>query len=171
MSLKTKVVECPNVAILYQNHPIYLAHAAKIGEKEPERLITFRTTARWRSGAMALEAHGPRTIYFVPEGETLVQYAGLLEEVLLGPEAEDSETQQLLSHCLPETRDQGLWEQYDERVRSLYVVSHCRKLATPFAYTDLTKISDDEAVDENYTYGYILVYEYCTSCGSSPCRC
>jgi hypothetical protein len=162
---------CPTVAILCQNHPIYLTHAAKIGKKYPERLITFRTTALWRSGAKALEAQGPRQIYFAPEGQTTVQYAGVLEQVLLEPQAESAETQALLAHCLPETQDQGLWEQYDEHVRTLYVISHCHDVESPFSYTDLTKISDDEPVSEKYTYGYILVYEYCTTCKRSPCRC
>lgn len=163
MSLAAKVIETPDVAILCQNHPVYLAHAAKIGEKYRERPITFRTSARWRSGALAIETHGPRTIYFVSEGELMVQYEGVLEHVMLEPSAESPQTQELLDQCLPETRDQGLWEQYGEAVRTLYVVSHCHKISPAFPYTELTKISDDEPVDEKYTYGYVLVYEHTSS--------
>jgi hypothetical protein len=158
MSLQTKVVENPNAAILCQNHPIYLAHAAKIGDKFPDRRITFRTSALWRSGEKAV-GQGPRTIYFAPEGDVQVQYEGLLEDVLLEPSPDDPRTQELLEQCLPETRDQGLWERYGEKVRTLYVVSHCRELDSPFPYTDLIKISDGTPVSENYTYGYVLVYE------------
>ncbi|MFP4344289.1 MAG: hypothetical protein ACLFU8_06335 [Anaerolineales bacterium] len=171
MSLQAKVIDSPQVALLCQNHPIYLAHAAKIGTKYPERPLTFRTHALWRSGAMALEAHGPRTLYLVPEGEELVRYTATLEQVCLEPQAEDPEVQALLEGCLPETRDQGLWEQYGERVRTLYVISHCRELAPPFPYTSLTKVSDEELVDEHYTYGYVLVYEQCPACSRSPCHC
>jgi hypothetical protein len=159
MSLQSKVVENPNVAILCQNHPIYLAHAAKIGDKFPDRRITFRTSALWRSGEKALE-QGPRTVYFVPEGELQVQYEGLLEAVLLEPSMDDPRTQALLELCLPETRDQGLWERYGEKVRTLYVISHCRELDAPFPYTDLIKVSDGTPVSENYTYGYVLIYEH-----------
>jgi hypothetical protein len=159
MSLQTKVIENPNAAILCQNHPVYLAHAAKIGDKFPDRRITFRTSALWRSGEKALDS-GPRTIYFVPEGELEVRYQGRLEAVYLHPSMDDPRTQELLELCLPETRDQGLWEQYDEKVRTLYVVSHCRALDDPFPYTALIKISDDTPVSENYTYGYVLVHEH-----------
>jgi hypothetical protein len=172
MSLQTKVTETTDVAILCQNHRIYLEHAAKIGSKDSERRITFRTSALWKSGRAGLDAHGSLKIYFAPSAEgDVVAYQARLVDVLLEPEADDPETQRLLEHCLPETSDQGLWEAYDERVRTLYVISHCDWVEPPFSYTELTKLSDGTPVDENYNYGYTLVYEYCPCCQSSPCRC
>jgi hypothetical protein len=171
MNLSDKVTETPDVAILCRSHPVYLAHAAKIGELHPERRITFRTGVPWRSGEVALEVHGPRTLYLLPEGEEMVEYEARLEEVLLDPVAGSPQTQALLEMCLPETRDQGLWEQYGEAVRTLYVLSHCRPIAEPFPYTALIKLSDDAAIDPNYRYGYVLVYEYCPTCRNSPCHC
>ena len=159
MSLQMKVAQTPDVAILCQNHRIYLEHAAKIGAKEPEKRIAFRTSAVWKSGEAALEAHGPRTVYLVPGDGGLVEYVAVLEEVLVHPQAGDEATEELLAHCLPETQDQGLWEDHDEQVRTLYVLSHCRWVEKPFPYTELTKLSDGERVDENYSYGYVLVYE------------
>jgi hypothetical protein len=172
MSLQTKVKETPNVAILCQNHRIYLEHAAKIGARSPEQPITFRTSALWKSGKMGLGAHGPLRIYFAPSTEgSIVAYEALVEDILLEPEAEDAATQKVLEHCLPETSDQGLWEAYDEQVRTLYVISHCEWVEPTFSYTKLTKLSDGAPVDENYTSGYAIVYEYCSRCQSSPCRC
>jgi hypothetical protein len=172
MSLQTKIVKTPNAAILCQNHRIYLEHAAKIGAKNPEQRITFRTSALWKSGQAGLEAHGPLKIYFTPSTEgDIVAYEARLEEVLLEPEADDPATQALLAHCLPETSDQGLWEEYENKVRSLYVISHCKWVEPPFSYTDLTKLSDGKPVDESYTSGYAIVYEYCSRCESSPCTC
>ena len=90
---------------------------------------------------------------------------------MLHPEPNTKATEELLENCLPETRDEGLWEQYGEVVRTLYVISHCQKIASPFPYTALTKLSDGLRIDENYGYSYALVYEYCPKCESSPCRC
>jgi hypothetical protein len=172
MSLQSKVVETPDVAVLCRSHPIYLEHAAKIGRRTPEQRITFRTSAVWKSGEAALEAHGPRRVYFFPDvGGDRVEYEATLREILLYPTADDPETERLLADCLPEAQGQGLWEAYDEQVRTLYVISHCRKVEPPFSYTALTKLSDETPVDENYSYGYVLVYEYCPTCRSSPCRC
>jgi hypothetical protein len=172
MSLQKKVKETSDVAILSQNHRIYLEHAAKIGAKNPKQRITFRASAIWKSGKAGLETHGTLRIYFAPSAEgDLVAYKALLEEILLKPETDDSATQKLLEHCLPETSDQGLWEEYDERVRTLYVISHCEWIESPFSYTELTKLSDGEPVNENYTSGYAIVYEYCARCQSSPCKC
>lgn len=172
MNLESKAAHTPDIAFLCQNHHIYLEHAAKIGEREPERKITFRTSATWRSGKAALVAHGPRKVYFISSTEGgLVEYVAKVEYILLEPTADDPATNTLLSLCLPETQDQGLWEAYGEKVRTLYVISHCRWLEMPFSYTQLTKLSDGQKVDENYNYGYVLVHDYCQVCKSSPCRC
>jgi len=172
MSLQTKVVENSNVAVLCQNHRIYLEHAAKIGAQNPDQPITFRTSALWKSGKAGVDAHGSMTIYFAPSAEgDVVAYEAVLEEVLLEPSADDPTTQELLENCLPETQDQGLWEEYGDKVRTLYVISGCRWIDPPFPYTKLTKLSDGTPVDENYNYGYTLVYEYCPKCESSPCTC
>jgi len=172
MSLQAKVAQAPNVAIFCRNHPKYLEHAAKIGAGTPENPITFRASTVWKSGEVAVNVHGPRKIYFVPVGgKGLVEYEATLEKVVLHPEPNTKATEELLENCLPETRDEGLWEQYGEVVRTLYVISHCQKIASPFPYTALTKLSDGLRIDENYGYSYALVYEYCPKCESSPCRC
>jgi hypothetical protein len=166
-----KVKHTQDVALLHQNHRIYLEHAAKINAKEPARTITFRATDLWRSGKAALHEHGPRRIYLAPTDEDRVEYVGRLERVHLEPETGDPETEALLAQCLPETRDQGLWEQYGDQVRTLYVLSHVRRVPEPFAFTRLTKLSDEQPVDAGYNSGYVIVYAYCASCQSSPCRC
>ncbi|MEA3339620.1 MAG: hypothetical protein U9R15_06610 [Chloroflexota bacterium] len=172
MSLQTKVTQTTNAAILCRKHPVYLEHAAQIGAETPAQPITFRTSEVWRSGQVAVDTHGPRVIYFTPAGERLVEYEALLEKVVLYPKPDTRATKELLKNCLPETRDQGLWEQYDEPVQTLYVISHChRRLASSFPFTKLTKLSDGLPIDESYSAGYALVYEYCTKCKNSPCRC
>ena len=169
MSLEVKVAQTPNVAVFCRNHRPYLEEAAK---KPPEQLITFRASTVWKSGKAAVDAHGSRRIYFVPiGGERLVEYEATLEEVVLYPSPDAKATKALLENCLDSTREEGLWEQYGETVRTLYVISHCHRLTTPFPYTALTKLSNGLRIDENYGYSYSVVYEYCPKCESSPCRC
>jgi hypothetical protein len=161
MDLQTKVEQTPDVAVLCQNHRIYLEHAAKIGDREPGRTIAFRATDIWRSGQVALQAHGPRKIYLVPDDALEVEYEATLQRLLLNPAADDPQTKEFLRHCLPETQDQGLWEQYGDQVRTLYMISHCQWIASPFPFTALTKLSDGQRVGDNYNYGYVLVHEIC----------
>src|SRR5207249_1409878 len=40
----------------------------------------------------------------------------------------------------------------------VYVITHCRKLASPFPMMSLTKVSDDEPIIKDYGYSYSLVY-------------
>lgn len=163
MSLQAKVAQASNAAIFCRNHPEYLERAVEIGAETPERLITFRASTVWKSGAVAVDVHGPRKIYFVPVGgKGLVEYEATLEKVVLHPAELNTEAREaLLENCLPETFDEGLWEKYGSMVRTLYLISHCQKLASPFPYTVLTKLSDGLRIDENYGYSYALVYEYC----------
>lgn len=169
---QVKAAKATNVAIFCRNHPKYLEEAARIGAKTPEKPITFRASTVWKSGEVAVDVHGPRKIYFVPVGgQELVQYEATLEQVELHPDPNTEATKKLLANCLDSTRNEGLWEQYGKTVRTLYVISHCQKVVSPFPYTMLTKLSDGLHIDKNYRYSYTLVYEYCPECGSSPCRC
>jgi len=61
---------------------------------------------------------------------------------------------------LDETRGEGLWEEYGETVRTLYAVSHCRVVESPFPFTALRKLSDNSRVHEGYGYSYALVHEH-----------
>ena len=172
MNLQVKVAKNSNVAIFCRNHPEYLERASKIGAETPEQPITFRARKVWKSGKAAIDIHGPRKIYFVPVGGgELVEYEAILDEVVLYPEFNTKATQALLENSLPETRGEGLWEQYGGKARTLYVISHCQQLAVPFPYTALTKVDNGLPVHKNYGYSYSVVYEYCSECKSSPCRC
>jgi len=172
MTLQRRVGQTPKTALFCRNHREYLEHAAEIGAQNPEKPITFRASTTWKSAQIAVGVHGPRRIYLVPiGGQGLVEYQATLEEVELYPEPNTRVTQELLENCLPETRDEGLWEEYGETVRTLYVISHCRRLASPFPFTALTKLFDSKPIDRNYGYSYAICYEYCPRCESSPCGC
>ena len=160
MSKQERVSLYPNTAIFCRNHRRYLERAAEISVDEPSRAITFRATTVWKSGKDAVDVHGPRKMYIAPVGgEGLVEYEATLEKVLLHPERGARATEELLDASLPEIRDEGLWEGEQKPVRTLFAISHCRRLARPFPYTELRKLSDGLPIHKNYGYSYSLVQE------------
>ncbi len=66
----------------------------------------------------------------------------------------------LLRFSLDETKDEGLWEEGRKRVNTLYVITHCKKIPSPFPMTDLIKVSDDKSISQDFGYSYCLVYEH-----------
>ncbi len=172
MNLQSKVARTPNVAIFCRNHRDYLKRAIELEAENPGRLITFRACTIWKSAEVALDVHGERKIYFVPVGgKELVEYEAILKKVLLHPVRNTKATEELLEKCLPEIRDEALFEEFGLLAQTLYVITHCRKLDFPFPYTALTKLSDEKKIKANYSYSYAIVYEYCPKCEKSPCMC
>lgn len=172
MNIQSKVIRTPNVAIFCRNHQKYLESAIKIEAETPGRPVTFRASTIWKSAEVALNAHGERKIYFVTIGGVeSVEYEANLKKILLHPLINDKETIKLLNYCPPETIEEDLWEKFNLTVRTLYVISQCRKLDTPFPFTALTKLSDEKKIDVNFKYSYSIVYEYYPKCGKSPCDC
>lgn len=158
MRLTTKIKLTPNCAIFSRNYPYHLDNAAKRGKE----LTTFRSQVSWSSTQTAIDRHGPRKIYFASVGaKELITYEAILKQVKLNPKWDDPETQQLLSYCLPTTSHENLWEDNEGRTAAatLYVISECQKLASPFPITDLKKLSDNKPIDENFGYSYAIVYE------------
>ena len=143
-----------NVAIFSRNWPKYLKAAAKRGANEP---TTFRSKVRWVSAAKAIKLHGPRRIYFASiEGGGLVEFEADLVDVQLDPVKSNSRTRLLLGHELAMTEGEDLW---DDGVQTLYVITNCRKIPTPFPQTRLHKVSDQKPIDANYIRSYALVVE------------
>jgi hypothetical protein len=155
--LRAKINEISNVAVFCRNHLKYLEKAA---EEDPEKPITFRSGTIWRSAEYVLKRYGSCKIYFVPIGKNLVEYEATLREVLLNPKRGEAKTEELLRNCLEETHNEGLWEKYGEKVRTLYVIHGCRKIKSPFPFTALKKVSDDQNISKKYGYSYAIVYEY-----------
>lgn len=148
------------VAVFARNHRRYLDEAVERNVARPERFTTFRSSKRWAGAHAANVAFGALKIYFVPIGENRgVEYAALLHRVHLDPDPGDAITREVLASELEDTREEGLWEKYDKKVQTLYVISHCERLARPFPITELVKASDGTPISENYGYGYSLVRE------------
>lgn len=159
MDLQAKIKVTPNCAVFTRNYQQHLEDAI---EKNPRQPITFRSYLKWTSAELAVKTHGFCKIYFVPGEEKLVKYEAILEEVLLEPQPDSPKTKELLANCLESTHEEGLWEKENGEVgvQTLYVISHCRKLTSPFMQTELIKLSDDRPIDENFIRSYALVYEW-----------
>ncbi len=76
------------------------------------------------------------------------------------PEFNLQTAQDLLQYCTQSTRGEGLWEKAEKvGVKTLYVISNCQKLRSPFLFTGLRKLIDASPIDANFSRSYALVYE------------
>ena len=149
-------------AVFSRNHESYLQKAARIAARHPDRLITFRSRLVWVTAAEALRWNSPRPIYFgLVDGGGRVEYSALLHRVILRPRPGSKSTQEALAMCLKGrsgTRHEGLWEEEGRRrVKTLYIVSNCRRISRPFPIGHLVKVSDGKPIDDTYRYSYALV--------------
>jgi HNH endonuclease len=147
-------------AVFTRNHSQYLARAAEIHATTPGKGITFRSQQEWTTAYRAVQALGGIPAYFsVIDGEGMVEYEAKLVRVLVDPKPADPATKLLLEDCLEETSGEGLWEEYGQTLKTLYVVKACRKLQRPFLMTSLIKVGDDQPIHPDYSYSYSIVYD------------
>jgi len=164
-SIASRLRDGVEAAIFARNHRHYLDEAVEVAKSDPGRLITFRSATRWASAHEALELQPALDIYFAVVGAgPQVEYQASLVRVLLDPKYDDDETETLLRLSLQSTAQEGLWEQYDQRVETLYAIKACRQLDEPFSITSLVKLSNQSPISGNYGYSYSVVYRR----GSEP---
>jgi len=148
------------VAVFARNHRGYLDEAVARNTARPERFTTFRSLKRWAGAHAANVEHGTLRIFLAPVGgDKGIEYSAMLHRVHLDPDPDDAVTQEILACELERTREEGLWERFGQKVQTLYVISHCERLARPFPITELIKASDGTAISPNYGYSYSLVRE------------
>ena len=148
------------IAAFVRNHRKYLDGASKISRSDPSRLVTFRSSKSWARIKQALDEQETVKIYFAPVGgDGTVEYEGTLKALVLNPKRGEPDTDAALGWDLPETKDEGLWENENGVVRTLYLVSNCRKLPQPFPMTELVKTSNGAPISANYGYSYVPVAE------------
>lgn len=159
MSLRGKIKNHQNIAVFTRNHLKYIEAAVARNQVRPERFTTFRSAVKWSNAHLANSEYGAIPIYFAPIGSDKgVEYEALLHQIYLDPVAEQPDTIEILALELESTRNEGLWEQYDKPVKTLYVISHCKPLDNPFPITNLIKLGDEKPISENYGYSYSIVF-------------
>jgi hypothetical protein len=144
-----------SVAVFARNHREYLDEAAS---RDPSVTTVFRAKAAWTTAERAVSKAGSIPIYLAAVGGAgKVEYAAELCGVLLDPVKGAPETDKWLSRVLPSTASEGLWEEDDRPVITLYAIRACRKLKKPFPMTKLVKLSDRKPISANYGYSYSVV--------------
>ena len=160
MSLRTKIKKHKNIAVFARNYLEYIEAAVARNQVRPERFTTFRSAVKWANAHFANSVYGAIPIYFSPVGgDKGVEYEALLHQIHLDPVAEEPDTIEALASELESTKNEGLWEQYGKLVKTLYVISHCRRLNNPFPITNLIKLDDEKPISENYGYSYSIVFK------------
>jgi hypothetical protein len=162
MNLSKALKNDTKLAVFTRNHEKHLANAAHQSAEQSERLIPLRARSRWSSAAEAIERSKTIPVYFaVVDSGPLVQYVADLCRVIVDPQRGQPETDYLLGLSeLPNssTIGEGLWETSRKPARTLYAVSHVRKLQQPFPMTELIKLTDDKPISSKYGYSYTMVY-------------
>ena len=157
MGSKTRTAK---TAVFTKNHPGYLEHAHAIAQEDPGRRVTFRAQKVWAGAKKALEKQGVLELYIAPvDGDGIVTYAALLEEVVLHPTRGDEDSERMLSEVLAETKDEGLWETEKSPVATLYAMSNCIRLPNPVPMDSLVKVADGNPLSREFRYSYSLVEE------------
>jgi len=150
-----------DLAVFTRNHRRYLQEATELSRQDPGKKILFRARSKWAAAYSYIAEKGPTEIYMsAVGGNGKVEYAATLCEIMLDPSSTQPRAQELLSLSLESTKEEGLWEQGGKPVKTLYVISNCRELTTPFPMTDLVKINDNKPIKDNFGYSYCLVHKH-----------
>jgi hypothetical protein len=148
------------IAVFARNHAKYLVSACTLSKKDPIRLITFRSAVKWSKAKKALDAQRIVQVYLASNGSKgLIEYEATLKALVLKPSQSDPETIKALAQGLPETSNEGLWGTDSRAVKTLYIISHCHRLASPLSISQLRKVSDNMPISEKYGYSYVPVFE------------
>ena len=161
MRMKTKINSLPAVAVFARNHRAYLEDASARNKKQPEAFTVFRAASLWTTAHLANQLFGTIKIYFSPiGGDSQIEYEAQLVRVKLHPKRRERDTDNLLQFSLQKTKNEGLWGKGKRKVKTLYVISQCKKLESSFPMSQLIKVSDDRCINKDFGYSYSVVYPY-----------
>ena len=151
-------IERGQIAVFARNHRRHLDEAVALCRADSNRQITFRASSTWISAERSV-TNGPAVPIYIAAvgGPGAVEYVAELVEVQTHPHRGEPTTERLLKLHTNSTKDEGLWEQYDKRVATLYSIRKCRRLQRPFPMSRLVKASDGTPMSAEFRYSYALV--------------
>ena len=149
------------VAIFDRNHTQYLDEACDWAQRDPNRPVTFRSRKRWSRAERALAEQDSVRILFSANGaQGMVGYEARLLWTVKNPSEDDPETKRALQYQLDSTCDEHLWENEGRELKTLVVISRCRRIAEPFHMSQLVKASEKmEPISKDYGYGYVPIWD------------
>lgn len=143
------------LAVFAKNHRRHLDEAAQASQRDPASKRTFRSRKRWVTAARVVAQHGPIPIYFaVVDSEPIIEFEADLIDVYVDPDQTDPRAKELLRYSGDTTRDEGLWK---DSVKTLYLISRCKKVTTGFPQSQLLKFEGGEPLAANYRRPYARV--------------
>ena len=95
-----------------------------------------------------------KDLLFPVGGDGQIEYEAHLVMVKLHPKRRERDTENLLRFSLQKTKDEGLWGNGKRKVKTLYVISQCKKLEPSFPMSQMIKVSDDRPINKNFGYSY-----------------
>jgi hypothetical protein len=141
-----------DIGILTKNYKVHLDSAIQSGCS-----VTFYSNSPWVKAANALTSGKSVDLYFVVDGGSgTVEYQGTLDDIILAPVENTDAAEKLLVNAPDEAAREGV---NSGVVKTLYSVTHLRKLETSFSQTELLKLNG-EPVNKAYDRAYCLVHPY-----------
>ncbi|TXT24678.1 MAG: hypothetical protein FD134_1400 [Gallionellaceae bacterium] len=143
-----------DVAVLTRNYTVHLEPASKTSNS-----VTFYSNVPWKSIEDAHVCGKAIVIYFiVSEQPGIVSYEGTLTDIVIIPPVKDTAR---LNRLLDAAPDKAAKEEVETgSAKTVYSVSHIKKVLHPFAQTELLKKSDGNQVSKNYERSYCIVCPY-----------
>ena len=139
-NLQDKIKRQTNAAVLASNHK------ARLKEIAANDAVTHRSGKRWKSAKVGFEAHGRLPIYYRLDGN--VTHKGYISNIVLEPEKNTDEAEDLLQHIT----DEDTYSEYFEKLdTTTFVVTDGEALDDPFPQTELEKLSGDGTIEEGYS--------------------
>ena len=138
-------IERGHFAVFARNHRVHLDEAVAVCVVDPSRQVTFRASTTWASAERAVVGGPPVPIYIAAVGGPgTIEYVAELCDLQTQSHRGDPKTERLLKLWTNSTKDEGLWEKYDKRVRTLYI-------------SRLVKAADGKPLSAGFKYSYALV--------------
>jgi len=153
--LLEKLKNTPDVAIFTRYERQILENTTELHLMIPDLEISFTSAQVWSNADLALQLHGARPVYFAPsESQGMVEFVGIITQIILYPDR----------YPPPEYAKQQIdIEEKDKKmikpeVNTMYAVTHCRTIDTPFHLSELCHFINDEYLDAQSTQSFATVY-------------
>jgi len=153
--LLEKLKNTPDVAIFTRYERQILENTTELHMMIPDLEISFTSSQVWSNADFALQLHGARPVYFAPlESQGMIEFVGIVTQIILYPDR----------YPPPEyAKRQVDIEEKDKtmikpEVNTMYAVTHCQTIDTPFHLSELCHFINDENLDAQNIQSFATVY-------------
>ena len=138
--LQAVIQKRTDAAVLASNFP------TRLEEIESNDAVTHRSSKRWKSAKVGVEAHGRLPIYYRMDGQ--VTHKGYISRIILDPKENTAAAEEFVEHI----SDTDTYSEHSDRLdTTTFIVTGGERLADPFPQSELRKLSGDGRVAENFS--------------------